>query len=361
MYNKYYGVIVKYFLDFDLPKNLIATQPSPNREQDRMIIFQDDQITHDDFVNISQYLKEGDIIVVNNSKVFKARLDIKAIDKDFESELLLINQEDPKTWTAMIKKAKRFKTGIQLKNGLKAQIVDILDDGLRRIVFEKNFSPADADSIGQIPLPPYIIDERKKRGEDTYTSNDDERYQTLFAKYYGSVAAPTASLRFSEQIIQELTQKGVIFKEITLHVGIGTFKPMDTDPDKFEIHKEYISVSKQTMDEINIAKKNGQRIIAAGTTVCRALESVGTNSFEGDWEGWTDIFIKPGYEFKVIDGLFTNFHLPHSTLLLLVQAFIGIPQTQKIYLDALEKQYRFFSYGDGMLLLRGTSSHFNNK
>ncbi|MGL5956474.1 MAG: S-adenosylmethionine:tRNA ribosyltransferase-isomerase, partial [Brevinema sp.] len=177
---------------------------------------------------------------------------------------------------------------------------------------------------------------------------DEERYQTLFAKYYGSIAAPTASLRFSSSIMEQLQNKGVIFKEITLHVGLGTFKPIDTDPDEYKIHQEFVSVDHQTINEINQAKQRGQRIIAAGTTVCRALESAGTSAFEG----WTDIFIKPGYQFQVIDGLFTNFHLPHSSLLLLVQAFIGIEETQTIYQQALEQHYRFFSYGDGMFLLK---------
>lgn len=339
-----------YFLDFDLPKKLIATQPSTNREEDRMIISQDQVLSFDNFSNITKYLTPGDVIIVNNSKVLKARLEIFAPEKSLSSEILLINQESPQIWTVMIKKARKFKIGssIQLKNGIKATIIEILEDGLRRIHFEQDFSPLDADELGQVPLPPYIIDERKKRGEILYSSNDEQRYQTLFAKYYGSVAAPTASLRFSDTMIQKLQDYGIIFKEITLHVGIGTFKPMDTTPDQFHMHQEYISVSQETIDFIMNAKQKKQRIIAAGTTVCRALESAGTNSYEG----WTNIFIKPGYEFQIIDGLITNFHLPQSTLLLLVQAFIGIEQTKLIYSEALKQKYRFFSYGDGMLLFK---------
>ena len=343
---------MKYFLDFDLPEQLIATSPSLTRDGDKMMIFQEGQLTHEQFININNYLKDDDIIVFNNSKVFKARLTISALKNDFQSELLLINQENATIWTAMIKKAKRFKIGDSfcLSNGIKAKVIEVLEDGLRRIEFENNFSPIDADIIGQIPLPPYIIEERKKRGEVLYSSTDEERYQTLFAKYYGSVAAPTASLRFSKEMIDKLTTRGISLKEITLHVGPGTFKPMTGDPDDYQIHKEFVTVDADLINFLKQAKKQGRRIIAAGTTVCRALESADDNGFNG----WTDIFIKPGYQFKFVDGLITNFHLPQSTLLLLVQAFIGIDNTKKIYNEALVEKYRFFSYGDGMLLFKNT-------
>ncbi len=339
---------MKYFLDFDLPKEKIATQPSPDKNQDKMIICRDGMLSHDIFANIENYLEEGDLIIVNNSKVFKARLDI--YKNDLHSEMLLLEQDDDYTWTAMIKKAKRFKpdTVFTLKNGADAYVSEILDGGIRRIKFIDKFSPADADSIGHIPLPPYIIDERKSRGEILYSDADEERYQTVFARHYGSAAAPTASLRFSEETVASLQKKGVIFKEITLHVGLGTFKPMDSAPDDYQIHKEYASVSADTIDAVKTAKQHNKRVIAAGTTVCRALESGGLAPFEG----YTDIFIKPGYEFKVIDGLITNFHLPHSTLLLLVQAFTGIKECEQIYMEALAGDYRFFSYGDGMLLFK---------
>ena len=341
---------MEYFLDFDLPEELIATHPSIKRDGDRMIIFQDNQVSHEHFTHIKNYLKKDDIIVFNNSKVFKARLDIFAINREVQSELLLIRQESAIIWVAMIKKARRFKVGDSfiLSNGLKVKVLDILEDGLRRLEFERSFSPKDAEDIGRIPLPPYIIDERKKRGEDLYTKEDETRYQTLFAKYYGSVAAPTASLRFSEEVLKELKDFGIQFEEITLHVGLGTFKPMDVSPDEYEIHKEYISVEQDTIERLLKAKKDGRRIIAAGTTVCRALESAQDKAYEG----WTNIFIKPGYEFSLIDALITNFHLPNSTLLLLVQAFIGIENTKKIYKEALKEKYRFFSYGDGMILFK---------
>lgn len=341
---------MNYFLDFDLPKSLIATQPSPQRDGDRMIVFQNNTLIHEKFTHIGKYLKDDDIIVFNNSKVFKARLEISAPERALTSEILLIHQESPQQWIVMIKKARRFKLGdfFSLIDGTRAEILAVLEDGTRRITFEKAFSPLDANRIGQIPLPPYIIDERKKRGEAIYSEEDEERYQSLFAQYDGSVAAPTASLRFSKPIIDSLIQRGITLKEITLHIGPGTFKPIDSNPDEYQIHKEYISVDQDIIDFLLKAKKSGRRVIAAGTTVCRALETAGDKAFEG----WTDIFIKPNYTFQIIDGLITNFHLPQSTLLLLVQAFIGIKQTKKIYQEALSQNYRFFSYGDGMLLFK---------
>ncbi|MGL4388011.1 MAG: tRNA preQ1(34) S-adenosylmethionine ribosyltransferase-isomerase QueA [Brevinema sp.] len=344
---------LSYFLDFFLPPELIATHPSPTRDHDRMMIYNNKKMYHKSFKNISDYLSAGDLIIFNNSKVFKARLDIVSQKSEVNSELLLLDQENSNTWTAMIKKARRFKKGdfFSLLDGTKVKVEDILEDGIRRIVFERAFFAEDADKIGQVPLPPYIIDERKKRGEILYTSEDEERYQTIFAKYYGSVAAPTASLRFSEEVILNLKQKGVLFDEVTLHVGMGTFKPMDKDPNEFQMHREKFFISHNTIKHILEVKKNKGRIIAAGTTVCRVLESINWKDLPNhDIDGSTNIFIKPGYEFQAIDALITNFHLPHSTLLLLVQAFIGIEPTKKLYEEALAQKYRFFSYGDGMLL-----------
>ncbi|MGL4394197.1 MAG: tRNA preQ1(34) S-adenosylmethionine ribosyltransferase-isomerase QueA [Brevinema sp.] len=345
---------MSYFLDFELPAELIATHPSPHRDEDRFMVFEQGQLHHESFKNISCFLSEGDLIIFNNSKVFKARLNIISRKSNLTSELLLLDQENEYTWTAMIKKARRFKVGdsFELVDGTEVQTVEILEDGLRRLRFAKPFSALDADKLGQVPLPPYIIDERKKRGEDLYTSEDEERYQTIFAKNYGSVAAPTASLRFSDEVINNLKSKGISFDEVTLHVGMGTFKPMDKDPDDFAMHHEKFSISAQTIKHVLEVKKNGGRIIAAGTTVCRVLESIDwSNPPQVDTHGSTNIFIKPGYKFQVIDALITNFHLPQSTLLLLVQAFIGIQNTKYIYEEALAKDYRFFSYGDGMLLL----------
>ncbi|SFB71511.1 S-adenosylmethionine:tRNA ribosyltransferase-isomerase [Brevinema andersonii] len=341
---------MEYFLDFDLPENLIATSPAPERDGDRLMLINHNKLNHYMFTELPLFLNEGDVLVVNNSKVFKARLSIRLVRSDLESEMLLIEAENPYTWTAMLKKARRFKKGdlIIVANCVRAKVMEVLDSGLRRIRFEEPFSAERADQIGLVPLPPYIIEQRKKRSEVLYSFQDEERYQTLFAKYYGSVAAPTASLRFSQKILESLKNKGVQVAELTLHVGLGTFKPMDQLPENFKMHKEKISVPYETIQLCLQAKNKKKRVIAAGTTVCRALEASGNKAFCGE----TDIFIKPGYQFRMIDGLITNFHLPQSTLLLLVQAFAGIDNIRHAYAEAILQQYRFFSYGDGMLILQ---------
>lgn len=341
---------MEYFLDFDLPENLIATTPAPERDGDRLMVLSSNNLEHRMFTELQLFLNEGDILVVNNSKVFKARLFIRSVRSGLESEMMLIEAESPYTWTAMLKKARRFKKGdkIIIADCARAEIQEILDDGLRRIRFEKPFTPEKADQIGWVPLPPYIIEQRKKRSEELYSFQDEERYQTLFAKYYGSVAAPTASLRFSPKILESLKNKGVEVAELTLHVGLGTFKPMDQPPENFKMHKEKISVPDETIQLCLQAKNKKKRVIAAGTTVCRALETAVNKAFYGE----TDIFIKPGYQFRMTDGLITNFHLPQSTLLLLVQAFGGIDNIRRAYAEAVLQQYRFFSYGDGMLILQ---------
>ncbi|MGL5722835.1 MAG: tRNA preQ1(34) S-adenosylmethionine ribosyltransferase-isomerase QueA [Brevinema sp.] len=339
---------MSYFLDFDLPSDLIAAQPSAQRGDDRMMVLQNNTITHSTFAESLSLINEGDLIVFNNTKVFKARLFFTSLKSGMESELLLIESLSPNVWSAMIKKARRLKEGDQIQfSNRRATIGKTFEDGLREIIFDEDFSPADADRIGQIPLPPYIIEERRRRHQELYTSSDEERYQTLFARLYGSVAAPTASLRFTHEILTSLKNRGVLVAEVTLHVGIGTFKPMDVHPDEFKIHSEKAEIPQETAQLIQQVKARGSRVIAAGTTVCRTLEA-----FQGRAQrGYAEIFIKPGYQFSVIDGLITNFHLPQSTLLLLVQAFAGVELTRQAYLSALENHYQFFSYGDGMLVL----------
>ena len=339
---------MSYFLDFDLPSDLIAAQPSARRGDDRMMILQNNTISHSTFEQALSLINEGDLIVFNNTKVFKARLFFTSVKSGMESELLLIDRLSPNTWTAMVKKARRLKEGDRIQFAHRgASVGKTLDDGLRTIIFDDDFSPADADRMGEIPLPPYIIEERRRRHQPLYTPSDDERYQTLFARLYGSVAAPTASLRFTHEILASLKERGVLTAEVTLHVGIGTFKPMDVHPDEFKIHSEKAEIPEETAQIIAQTKARGGRVIAAGTTVCRTLEA-----FEGKAQrGYAEIFIKPGYQFKVINGLITNFHLPHSTLLLLVQAFAGTDLTRQAYHEALENRYQFFSYGDGMLVL----------
>lgn len=337
---------MEYFLDFDLPSSLIAVSPSEKRGDDRILVLKNGALVHTSFEDSLLHLKKGDLLVFNNSKVFKARLSFASQEK--EGELLLIERLSPNTWTAMVKKARRYPEGTVLHFGaLSAVVGKSLEEGLRGIIFDHPFSHEDADAIGQVPLPPYIIRQRKKQAVSSYTKADEERYQTVFAKRYGSVAAPTASLRFTPKIIEDLQKRGVIITEITLHVGIGTFKPMDCKPEHFLIHSEYAHISQESANLIAQVKKDGGRIVAAGTTACRALEASGGKAFDGR----VDIFIKPPYVFKTVDALITNFHLPQSTLLLLVQALAGIEQTKKAYLEAIAKQYKFFSYGDGMFIL----------
>lgn len=335
------------FLDFELPPHLIAANPSPARGEDRMMLLRGGEIRHHSFKEILNYIQEGDLLVFNNSRVLKARL-FFSTRSGRKSELLLVERRGPALWTALIKKARKLKTGEFLSIGhLRAQMGDFVEDGMRELTFDKPFGPEDAESIGAVPLPPYILGERKRRNLPLLTSEDAERYQTVFAKYYGSVAAPTASLRFTKEIIESLEARGVRTAEVTLHVGLGTFKPMDCPPEEFKIHSEEAEISPETAALIARTKAEGGRIIAAGTTACRALEAFGGQAHRGKAE----IFIRPGYQFKVVDGLITNFHLPHSTLLLLVQALAGVEPIRRAYTEALAQEYKFFSYGDGMLII----------
>lgn len=336
-----------YFLDFELPNELIAAEPSPERGGDRMMLLRGGEISHHDFSEILSFLNPGDLLVFNNSKVLKARL-FFTTESGRSSELLLVERRGPALWTALIKKARKLKTGEPLfMGGYRALMGDFVEDGMREILFDAPFGPEDAEIIGAVPLPPYILGERKRRNLPLLTDADAERYQTVFAKYYGSVAAPTASLRFTRESLAALKARGVHTAEVTLHVGMGTFKPMDCPPDQFRIHSEEAEVPPETAEALAQTKAKGGRVIAAGTTACRALESSQGKAFRGK----ADIFIKPGYRFTSVDGLITNFHLPHSTLLLLVQALAGVDPIRKAYAEALAQKYRFFSYGDGMLII----------
>lgn len=336
------------FLDFSLPDDLIATVPSQDRGDDRLLVCDGASLSDDHFSQFPSYLREGDLLVFNNSRVFRAALDLFTEDQSYISEILLIQQQSDHMWIVMLKKSRRFPLGTRffLENGQSLEIFDVVEGGYRLVKFSKPFSPLDANIIGRVPIPPYIVRERRKREQVVADDIDFERYQTVFAKFNGSVAAPTASLRFSSAMMESLCNKGISLAELTLHIGPGTFKLMDDDPNDFVIHKEFVKISKELVNQIQQTKSRGSRVIAVGTTVCRALESCEGKVFEG----WADIFIKPGYEFKIVDALLTNFHLPRSTLLLLVQAFIGISNTKNIYKHALKKKYRFYSYGDGMFL-----------
>ncbi|MEG2429877.1 MAG: tRNA preQ1(34) S-adenosylmethionine ribosyltransferase-isomerase QueA, partial [Oscillospiraceae bacterium] len=307
------------------------------------------EISHKHCYDIINYLDAGDVLVINNSRVLPARLYGKRVDKNTDVELLLLEQKDNNSWETLVRPGKRAKVGtvISFGNGkLVGTITKVMDDGNRIINFD---IPANTtiynllDDIGQMPLPPYI----------TQKLQDKERYQTVYSKDIGSAAAPTAGLHFTNELLQKIKEKGIIIAEVTLHVGLGTFRPVKVDDVlKHKMHSEHYEMKKDAADKINKAKKEGKKVIAVGTTSCRTLESIATfnNGEIKACEGYTDIFIYPGYEFKVIDALITNFHLPESTLIMLVSAFCGFDNTMNAYKIAVEEKYRFFSFGDAMII-----------
>lgn len=334
---------------YDLPEELIAQTPVEPRDHSRLLYLQRNTGKYEDrhFYNILDYLKEGDLLVVNNSRVLPARLYGTKLQTGSHMELLLLEQKEQMVWETLVKPGKKAKPGAKFSFGnglLIGEILEVLDGGNRLIRFEceKNFFEV-LDQIGQMPLPPYI----------TQKLEDKERYQTVYSKETGSSAAPTAGLHFTTELMDKLKQKGVQIAEVTLHVGLGTFRPVKAEEiTDHKMHSEHCHLPKETADLILETKKRGNRVIAVGTTSCRTLESVAT--FTGkiqEWDGYTDIFIYPGYEFKVLDGLITNFHLPESTLIMLISAFAGYDNVMNAYHHAVEERYRFFSFGDAMLIL----------
>ena len=337
---------------YDLPEELIAQKPIEPRDASRLMVI--DKITgninHDKFYNIIDYLNSGDCLVLNNSKVLPARIYGVNISTGAFVEFLLLKQKESGIWETLVKPGKKAKIGFNFIFGdknetfLEAEIIDILPDGNRIIEFKDkiNFF-AKLEKIGQMPLPPYIKEKLLNQS----------RYQTVYAKDLGSAAAPTAGLHFTTDLLEKIRQKGVKIAFVTLHVGLGTFRPVkDDDITNHKMHSEYFVLPQETADLINETKKNGGKIISVGTTSCRVLESV-YQKFQkiAPYEGQTDIFIKPGYKFGVIDGLITNFHLPESTLIMLVSAFAGYENTMNFYKVAVENKYRFFSFGDAMIII----------
>ncbi len=336
--------------DYTLPKELIAKFPAEPRDSSRLMVLnrKTGEIEHRIFRDIKEYLKEGDVLVLNNTKVIPARL-YGELPTGGKVETLLIRQVEPSVWEVMSKPARKLRPGrkVIFSPELTAEVVGYLGEGRRLLRFSY---PESMDfmeilsRIGHVPLPPYV--EREERPEDR------EKYQTVFAKEEGSVAAPTAGLHFTPELLKELEERGVIIKTVTLHVGPGTFKPVKVE--RVEEHKmdyETYTVPEETAEEINRAKEEGRRVIAVGTTVVRTLESVAS---EGgtvkSGEGITNLFIYPGYRFKVIDALITNFHLPRSTLLMLVCAFAGKEKVLNAYREAIKEGYRFYSFGDAMFI-----------
>lgn len=339
---------VKEF-DYDLPDELIAQKPKENRDESQLMCLNKNngEIKEEIFKNIIDYVNPNDMIIFNNSEVIPARLYGKKIPTGTDIEILLLNEIEEGKWEVLVKPGKRVKKGVKVSFGndlLIGEAVEYTDFGGRIMEFsyEGEFSEI-IDKLGEMPLPPYI--NRKLDNPD--------RYQTVYAKKRGSAAAPTAGLHFTNQLLADLKDKGVNIGYLTLHVGLGTFRPVRTDKvEEHDMHSEYYELEQSVVDKIKETKKNNGRIIAVGTTVTRTLESVATQN-DGKLKaskGWTDIFIYPGYEFKAIDALITNFHLPKSTLLMLVSAFAGKENIMKAYHKAVEKEYRFFSLGDAMFI-----------
>ena len=333
---------------YDFPKELIAQTPVEPRDSSRLMLLDRStgEISHRHFYEIIDSLNPGDLLVANDSRVLPARIYGVKDETGARVEFLLLRQITGNRWETLCKPGKKAREGASFTFGdglLRATVAEVKDDGNRIVDFEcdENFF-ATLDKIGQMPLPPYITEELK----------DKERYQTVYSHELGSAAAPTAGLHFTTELMQRIKDKGVSIAYVTLHVGLGTFRPVKVDDvTNHKMHSEHYEIPEETARLINETKKNGGRVIAVGTTSCRTLESVA--SFYGEikpCEGFTDIFIYPGYEFKVLDGLITNFHLPESTLIMLVSAFAGYDNVMNAYKTAVEEKYRFFSFGDAMFI-----------
>ena len=333
--------------DYELPEELIAQDPLEDRSSSRLMVLDKTTGNVDHiFKDILEYLKPGDCLVINNTKVIPARLYGVKEGTNAKIELLLLKRKENDVWETLVKPGKKAKPGTRIIFGdglLVGEIIDIVEEGNRLIQFHyEGIFEEILDQLGQMPLPPYI----------THQLQDKGRYQTVYAKYDGSAAAPTAGLHFTKELLEQVKAKGVDIAEVTLHVGLGTFRPVKVENVlEHHMHSEFYMVSQEAADKINHAKKNGNRVISVGTTSTRTLESAADeNGFLKETSGWTEIFIYPGYKFKVIDGLITNFHLPQSTLVMLVSALAGREHVLHAYQIAVEEKYRFFSFGDAMFI-----------
>ena len=334
---------------YNLPEELIAQEPLYPRDASRLLVMDKETgaLTDGTFRDIKNLLKPGDCLILNNSRVLPARLLGQRVGTGAAVELLLLTPHGNDVWEVLAGPGRRAKPGYQLTFGdglLNAEVLEVLEGGNRlvRFSYEGNFYET-LDKIGQMPLPPYI----KKRLED------QERYQTVYSNELGSAAAPTAGLHFTPELLDEVRDMGVEVAFVTLHVGLGTFRPVKEDVvENHKMHAEHYELSQETADVINRTRQRGGRVIGVGTTSCRTLESVGlTDGVVQPADGWTEIFIYPGYEFQVLDGLITNFHLPESTLIMLVSALAGYDHTMAAYEHAVEEKYRFFSFGDAMAIM----------
>ncbi len=335
---------------FDLPEELIAQHPYDKRDEARLMVIdkKTQKIEHKIFKNVVDYLEAGDCLVINNTKVLPARLYGKK-ETGANVEFLLLKRIEGDFWEAMVRPGNKLKPGTKVSFGdgiLRAEILDVLDGGNRRVKFEyQGIFNEILDQIGLMPLPPYI--------KETLKEKEKDKYQTVYAKYDGSAAAPTAGLHFTKELLEQIKQKGVQIANVTLHVGIGTFRPVKVENiEEHNMHSEHYYIKQEDADKINTAKKNGHKVVSVGTTSCRVLESVADkNGFVQETEGDTNIFIYPGYQFKCVDQLITNFHLPESTLIMLVSSLAGKDFVMQAYQEAVKEKYQFFSFGDAMMVL----------
>ena len=334
---------------FDLPKELIAQDPLEDRSASRLLVLdrRTGSIEHKVFRDILQYLMPGDCLVLNDTRVIPARLLGVKEDTGAAVEVLLLKRREKDVWEALVRPGKKLRPGARVTFGdgrLRAEILDVVEEGNRLVQFSyEGIWEEVLDSLGEMPLPPYI----------THKLLDKDRYQTVYAKYEGSAAAPTAGLHFTKELLAEVEAVGVDLAYVTLHVGLGTFRPVKVDNVKeHHMHSEFYQITKEAADKVNRAKESGHRVICVGTTSCRTVESAADEKGRlTACSGNTDIFIYPGYRFKVLDGLITNFHLPESTLVMLVSALAGRENILSAYREAIRERYRFFSFGDAMLIV----------
>lgn len=334
---------------FDLPEELIAQDPLKDRSSSRLLALDKEsgKTEHRKFKDILEYLRPGDCLVINNTKVIPARLIGAKEGTDAKVEVLLLKRKEKDVWETLVKPGKKMKIGARVSFGdglLKGEVIDIVEEGNRLIRFEyEGIFEEILDQLGQMPLPPYI----------THQLKDKDRYNTVYAEHAGSAAAPTAGLHFTPELLAQVEEKGVEIARVTLHVGLGTFRPVKVeDVTNHHMHSEFYQIDKEAADKINHAKESGGRIICVGTTSCRTIESAADeNGHLEPCSGWTEIFIYPGYQFKILDGLITNFHLPESTLIMLVSALAGKEHVLAAYEEAVKERYRFFSFGDAMIVI----------
>lgn len=333
---------------YELPEELIAQDPLEDRSSSRLLVLDKETgaFSHHVFKEITEYLHEGDCLVINDTKVIPARLIGSKVETNAKIEVLLLKRKENNVWETLVKPGKKAKVGAKISFGdglLMGEVIDVVEEGNRLIKFDfDGIFEEILDQLGQMPLPPYI----------THQLEDKNRYQTVYATHTGSAAAPTAGLHFTPELLEEIKAKGVDIARVTLHVGLGTFRPVKVDEiTEHHMHSEFFMIDEEAAEKINRAKETGHRVICVGTTSCRTVESAADeNGHLEAKSGWTQIFIYPGYKFKVLDCLITNFHLPESTLIMLVSALAGWEHVLAAYEEAVKERYRFFSFGDAMFI-----------